>query len=88
MLMRVENELGESAKTPFRTVQRAVEYLEDNVPCNMTGSILILVTDAEIAHYKAMADGKPAPGWQSINDNSYKRETLIVVNGSCLERRD
>lgn len=88
MLMRVENELGETAATPFRTVQRAMEYLEDNVPCNRSGSILILVTEAEFAHYKAMDDGKPASGWQVINDPSYKKETLIVVNGSCNDRRD
>jgi hypothetical protein len=58
------------------------------VPCNKNGSILILVTDTEIAHYKAMEDGKPAQGWQVISDPSYKKETLIEVNGSCMERRD
>ena len=88
MLMRVENELGESAKARFSNIERAVEYLEDNVPCGQSGSILILVTDAEMARYKAMADGKPAAGWQVINDPKYKKETLIEVAGSCLERRD
>lgn len=88
MLMRVENELGESAKAKFPSVQRAIEYLEDNVPCNQSGSILILVTEAEMAHYKAIVDGKPASGWQPISDPKYKKETLIEVAGSCLERRD
>ena len=88
MLMRVENELGESTKARFQSVQRAVEYLEDNVPCNQSGSILILVTEAEMTHYRAMVDGKPAAGWQVITDPKYKKETLIEVAGSCLERRD
>ena len=88
MLMRVENELGETTKAKFPSVQRAIEHLEDNVPCNQSGSILILVTEAEMTHYKAMIDGKPAAGWQVINDPKYKKETLIEVAGSCLERRD
>lgn len=88
MLMRVENELGETSKAKFPSVQRAVEHLEDNVPCNQSGSILILITDAEMEHYRAMIDGKPAAGWQTINDPKYKKETLIEVAGSCLERRD
>lgn len=88
MLMRVENELGETTKAKFPSVQRAMEHLEDNVPCNKSGSILILVTEAEIAHYRAVVDGKLVAGWQEINDPRYKKETLIEVAGSCLERRD
>lgn len=88
MLMRVENELGETTKVKFPSVQRAMEHLEDNVPCNQSGSILILVTEAEMTHYRAVVDGKLAAGWQEINDPKYKKETLIEVAGSCLERRD
>ena len=85
MLMRVEDEFGEAVRTPFPTVRRAIEYLEDNVPCRSSGSILILVSDAEIEHYKAMENGHPAKGWQVLTDPTYKKETLIVVDGVCID---
>ncbi len=85
MLMRIENETGDNPRKVFPSVQSATEYLEDNVPCHQSGSILILVTEAEIAHYKAMDNGHPAKGWQVLNDSKYKKETLIVVNGVCID---
>lgn len=88
MLMRVENELSEVVTRRFTGVRSAVEYLEDNMPCNKSGSILILVSEDEETRYKATADGKPTTGWQVINDPKYKQETLIEVVGSCIERRD
>jgi hypothetical protein len=83
MLMRIENEDGESYRRPFTSVAQAIEYLEDNLPCRKSGSILVVVSDAEIAFYNAMKDGRPAAGWHMLNDPAYKKETLIVVEGAC-----
>ena len=77
MLMRIENETGDNPRKVFPSVQSATEYLEDNVPCHQSGSILILVTEAEIAHYKAVDNGHHAKGWHDLNDDKENKETMM-----------